>query len=80
MELLRTETPERLNPQAVLEIEANRSSDLFFKCPVGGFASLNPGICPKCNEELVGVYVSNSKANGQTTQRVTTTMGERRKL
>jgi hypothetical protein len=25
----------------------------FFKCPVGRFASLYPGLCPKCHEPLV---------------------------
>ncbi len=30
-------------------------SDIFFKCPVGGYASITPGICPKCCEHLVPV-------------------------
>ncbi len=29
-----------------------RQGALFYKCPVGGFASLAPGRCPKCNEQL----------------------------
>ena len=29
-----------------------RPPALFFKCPVGGFASLRPGVCPKCHEPL----------------------------
>ncbi|MEJ7577673.1 MAG: hypothetical protein WKF74_11790 [Pyrinomonadaceae bacterium] len=29
--------------------------DIFFKCPVGGYASITPGICPKCCEHLVPV-------------------------
>lgn len=31
---------------------------IFFKCPVGGFASLRPGICPKCGEFLMSVSAS----------------------
>lgn len=27
----------------------------FYKCPIGGFASLRPGICPKCHESLTPV-------------------------
>jgi len=30
-----------------------RQRALFYKCPVGGFASLVPGRCPKCNEHLL---------------------------
>ncbi len=30
----------------------------FFNCPVGGFASLRPGICPKCGELLTIVGAS----------------------
>ncbi len=29
-----------------------RQRALLYKCPVGGFASLAPGRCPKCNEQL----------------------------
>jgi len=29
-----------------------RQRALFYKCPVGGFASLVPGRCPKCDEQL----------------------------
>lgn len=29
-----------------------RQRALFYKCPVGGFASLAPGRCPKCDEQL----------------------------
>ena len=56
VELLSMEPLERAIPQAVPEIEIDSNADLFYKCPVGGFASLNPGICPKCNERLVAVY------------------------
>ncbi len=24
----------------------------FYQCPVGGFASLRPGVCPKCGATL----------------------------
>ena len=30
---------------------------LFYKCPNGGFASLRPGICPKCHEPLRPVVI-----------------------
>ncbi|MDQ3651886.1 MAG: hypothetical protein M3458_16765 [Acidobacteriota bacterium] len=29
-----------------------RQRALFYKCPVGGFASLAPGRCPKCDKQL----------------------------
>ena len=49
------ETPESVIPQTVPMIEINTTKELFFKCPVGGFASLRPGICPKCKELLIAV-------------------------
>lgn len=57
------ETPERVIPQTMPEIGIDSSKDLFFKCPIGGFASLSPGICPKCNEQLVVVSVTDSTAD-----------------
>lgn len=59
------ETPERVIHQAMPEMELGNSSDLFFKCPIGGFASLSPGVCPKCNELLVAVSGDESSAEGQ---------------
>ncbi len=41
---------------AAVEIEAvadAHKGKVFFKCPVGGFASLRPGNCPKCGEPLM---------------------------
>lgn len=35
----------------------------FFKCPTGGFASLLPGVCPKCREPLIRVAGANSSLN-----------------
>lgn len=32
-----------------------RAVGLFFRCPVGGFASLIPGACPKCGERLTSI-------------------------
>ena len=40
--------------------QSAREGDIFFKCPNGGFASLRPGICPKCNELLTAVKSSGS--------------------
>ena len=34
---------------------------LFYKCPFGGFASLRPGVCPKCEEVLTPVGQSASR-------------------
>jgi len=45
--MLRTMTIEMRRPA--------REDDIFFKCPNGGFASLRPGICPKCHESLTVV-------------------------
>ncbi|GEM_PF-6224122 len=53
------ETPERVSPQATPKIDLDSSGDLFYRCPVGGFASLSPGICPKCSERLVVVSAVN---------------------
>ncbi|MBA3438647.1 MAG: hypothetical protein H0T92_02095 [Pyrinomonadaceae bacterium] len=33
----------------------NHEGGIFFKCPTGGFASLRPGVCPKCREPLAPV-------------------------
>lgn len=42
--------------RAQLEITASaHHSSVFFKCPIGGFASLSPGLCPKCYEPLTPV-------------------------
>lgn len=59
------ETPERLIPQAMPKIDTDSSADLFYKCPVGGFASLSPGVCPKCKESLVAVSSGQSSADDQ---------------
>lgn len=57
------ETPERVIPQAMPEIDIDSSAALFYKCPVGGFASLSPGICPKCNARLVAVSATDCSAH-----------------
>ena len=57
------ETPERVNRQPRPKFDMDSSNrQWFFKCPIGGFASLNPGICPKCNAQLVAVSVRDSSA------------------
>lgn len=44
--------------RAQIEITASASQrGVFFQCPVGGFASLSPGLCPKCQEALLLVTV-----------------------
>jgi len=63
------ETPERVIPQAMPEIDIDSSADLFYKCPVGGFASLSPGICPKCSEQLVTVSAGDGSAGVRLTVR-----------
>lgn len=55
------ETAELVSPQPLPKVDMNRRK-LFFKCPIGGFASLNPGICPKCNAQLIAVSVRDSSA------------------
>ena len=62
VELLSMQTPECVIPRAMAKIDIGSSGDLFYKCPVGGFASLNPGICPKCNEPLVALSDTGSAA------------------
>ncbi len=47
-----------------------RQETIFFKCPVGGFASLRPGICPKCGEFLMIVGASPASMNDYTEVRV----------
>lgn len=37
------------------EIKSALYASVFFKCPVGGFASLRLGSCPKCGESLVPI-------------------------
>lgn len=52
---------------ATLEVKAvadAREERVFFKCPVGGFASLSPGICPKCGELLMIVGASPVSTDG----------------
>jgi len=49
------ETPELRMSEVKAEIDLASSNDLFFKCPMGGYASLRPGLCPKCSEPLVPV-------------------------
>ncbi len=34
---------------------SDNNGGIFYKCPVGGFASLRPGYCPKCHESLTPV-------------------------
>lgn len=60
------ESPERAITQPLAAIDVDGSNDLFFKCPIGGFASLSPGVCPKCSEQLVAV----SAVNGSTDARI----------
>ena len=43
---------------------------VFFKCPVGGFASLNPGLCPKCQEVLQPITGSTSASGNVETARL----------
>ena len=42
-----TQNPEQPDLQ-----EMNRKKRVYYKCPVGGFASLRFGRCPKCGEIL----------------------------
>lgn len=39
--------------QSTEEVVAIGRKNGFFKCPVGGYASLYPRLCPKCGELLV---------------------------
>ena len=41
------------------------TNGFFFKCPMGGYASLRPGLCPKCDEVLVPVTTINSRSDEQ---------------
>lgn len=41
------------------------SNGFFFKCPMGGYASLRPGLCPKCNEPLVAIAPLDSRLDEQ---------------
>ncbi|MBA2341792.1 MAG: hypothetical protein H0V88_15490 [Pyrinomonadaceae bacterium] len=54
---------------AQIETENVRSSSggggVFYKCPIGGFASLRPGNCPKCNESLTPVSTSSVSATSR---------------
>jgi hypothetical protein len=55
-----------MTPQPMPETTAIGPGDhLFFQCPMGGYASLHPGLCPKCNEPMVPVTGRNSAANEQ---------------
>lgn len=51
-----------------------RETGLYYQCPIGGFASLRPGTCPKCHESLTLVVeggVDGRSGNGGTTMRET---------
>ncbi len=53
---------------AQIETENVRSSSgggVFYKCPIGGFASLRPGYCPKCHESLTPVSTSSASATSR---------------
>ncbi len=47
-----------------------REETIFFKCPIGGYASLGPGICPKCGEFLMTVGASPASMRDCTQVRV----------
>ncbi len=56
-----------MSDKAIYRIETMadaRQETIFFKCPVGGFASLRPGICPKCGELLMIVGASLASTDG----------------
>ena len=54
---------ETMIEQAIPVVEMNRlEGRVFFKCPLGGYASLSPGRCPKCHEPLVLISVKDSSA------------------
>ncbi|MBA3320957.1 MAG: hypothetical protein H0T45_05860 [Pyrinomonadaceae bacterium] len=48
----------------VVKVANAREGKVFFKCPVGGFASLRPGICLKCGELLMIVGASPASTDG----------------
>ena len=41
------------------------TNNFFFKCPMGGYASIRPGFCPKCDEPLVLVAPIDSRSDEQ---------------
>lgn len=49
------ETLELMTSELMPAVDLESSNDLFFECPLGGYASLRPGLCPKCSESLVPV-------------------------
>ena len=58
-----------MTPQPMPDTTAIGPGDrLFFQCPMGGYASLHPGFCPKCNESMVPVTGRDSPANEQGTE------------
>ncbi len=40
---------------AQIKTASDDNGGIFYKCPIGGFASLRPGYCPKCREALTPV-------------------------
>ena len=68
-----------MNRQSTLEATTpGREVFIFFKCPVGGFASLQPRLCPKCNEPLEPVKASAASADHVETERPTDPLSFRR--
>jgi len=55
------ETVMRMSVTPNFDGKSNASqSGAFYKCPVGGYASLRPGHCPKCHERLTLTTAANS--------------------
>lgn len=40
---------------AQIKTASDDNGGIFYKCPIGGFASLRPGRCPKCRESLTPI-------------------------
>lgn len=62
-----------MNSTATYEVERMAiagEEKFFFKCPAGGFASLRPGVCPKCGELLMTVSASPASMDDGTEGRV----------
>ncbi len=50
------------------QIHDEKREAQFYKCPVGGFASFTPRICPKCGEPLVPFSDTNAATNRPETE------------
>lgn len=47
---------------AQIKTASDTNGGIFYKCPLGGFASLRPGYCPKCRELLMLVSAEHTSA------------------